>query len=197
MRRRLVVIAIATALGVGVWVWGTTARNRALLSNPTVVAVQEAPPLLLSKVEPYPWEPCDESRYPSIRGNSWQGEFRLCAGNLRIGILVDSVRHGGPIIYGPTATTAACGTQKAGGKSQGVPESFVLMNEAAQLAEIRRLVEEAVTNVSPECGGPFEANHVLNGHFDQRFIEFADRYWRNLTREELEQSVQAQRRDRP
>jgi hypothetical protein len=151
---------------------------------------QPAPELPEGMAEPS-WRPCPNDG-DSWFGNRWYGEFSLCAGDLRVVLRADGVDLGGPGL-GAWATTQTCFYGQTAAVGGNVPKSYFWAIEADQVNQAKDLVRMTVSEIGPECGGPFESNLLFDEDFGMQFSQFADYYWRYLEERELSEALSAQR----
>jgi len=164
-----------------------------------VIDVAPVPPIEQAAVSatppPVPWRPCAEDRSSTAYdGNRWWGELTLCSGDLRIHLTMESTDLSGPNLT-TRAQTATCSTVDKATVGESMTPSYFRLSHSKQLRRAKDVIRETVRKIAPECGGPFNADALLHERFDKRFAEFADKYWRYLSRAELEKVLSQRERE--
>lgn len=130
--------------------------------------------------EPIPaaWESCETVTYDSI-GNRWWGGFTACQGAVRVDIEADAVTLGGPSVRVVIRTPFCPGGRGAGGGS--LDRAVFERSFEGQLAEVKRIVTQSLTQIDEACGGPAHAPELLGRQFDAAFLDLARSYWLHLS----------------
>jgi len=127
---------------------------------------------------PAAWESCETVTYDSI-GNRWWGGFTACQGTIRVDIEADSVTLGGPSVR-IVIRTPSCPSGRGAGGGSFARAVFERPFEG-QLAEVKRIVTQSLTQIDEACGGPAPAPELLGRQFDAEFLDLASRYWLHLS----------------
>ncbi|WP_428028276.1 hypothetical protein, partial [Altererythrobacter sp.] len=142
---------------------------------------------------PTTWTACAQEGDQTYDGNHWWGWLTLCSGDLRVEFRADSVDLGGPNLSA-NAYTKECFTNGEVAASYGnFEQNFFFKTSRDQYDEVKNVIRETVSKIGPGCGGPFDPEILLDPLLERQFNDFADRYWRNLSKSELSTALTAQR----
>ena len=122
---------------------------------------------------------CEKPGYETIR-NKWWGGLTACQGDVTVFIEADSVNLGGPAVR-LTVHSRSCPAGE-GEESASFDRSVFDRPFEAQLAEIKRMVQQSLAEIEAACDGrSVHAPGLLGPEFDEAFLELATGTWLHLS----------------